>query len=293
MMDSSNGASNLLGLGEGPLLHMMDFLSVPDLGRVRSAGSRTLTAMAEHDSLWASELDQLEQSLGIDVCFHSDKKTILADPNYIPSDWMVDDLKIPPRIRGKAFRYCRGRWVNRAEEYLEVISEGYFPHSRDRTARRHAQAPLVIPKQPCRSPLPLSRFCPETGDLEDLFYVDNGSRDPNVLFLGGRSLYLKREFPVECTACRVTLHNSRAVLEHCVGSYQHIYNSTPANLRVPSWEYIDPRHGVDYPELNAFKKMRALVEYKKRILGALRAVPMDAAGRRNMESLTEDVYMCA
>lgn len=216
----------------------------------------------------------IKERMGLDLCL--DRTAILQDLNYIPSYWALAEMMIPPRTRGAAI-------LSNTRYTL-----GYHPHPRDRTVRRHPQQ-LVIPEHSYGSMYPLQRFCQETGELEDIFYVDNGSRDTNRLFIGRSPVYLKREFPVECTACQVTLHNSRAVLEHCVASYEHIYKSTPPESRVPV-EFIDPRHHVDYAHWNAFTKARALTEYHTKVVTALRAVPMDAAGRRNMQRLTDAVY---
>jgi hypothetical protein len=198
------------------------------------------------------------------------------DYHYYPpshNGFQLSDLKIPPR--------CHAGPRNSG---LPAIGQHYPPHPRDRAARRHPQNLL------------LDRYflhqINKQGQLEDRFFdaadADNWSFS-NII----SAVWIPRTFPCECQCCpRIVLQDQKSLIQHCL-TYKHQDNAKKDDSlgfqydqifdRVPL-EFVDPRHDPSYSSLDEFQKVRQLVQYRTKVLDALRA-PMDDEELANMERL--------
>jgi hypothetical protein len=188
----------------------------------------------------------------------------------IPRRYHLGDLKIPPRCHAgpRDSGPCRGY---------------YHPHPRDRDARRHPQNLVLDPK--------FLHHINEQGQLEDRFHVANA--DPDNWMQIFITVWIPRTFPCECQYCpRTVLQDQKSLIQHCL-TYNHQDNAKKddtlgfqydmASNRVPL-EFVDPRHDPSYSSLDEFQKVRRLIQYRTKVLNALRA-PMNDEELANMNRL--------
>lgn len=226
----------------------LGWLSEHDICSV-STLNRDFLAAARECHLWQPALSKLEE-----MPCHDHVE--LSDSEY-PSPWVLDAMRVPPRIHGE--RHC----------YYSSL-----PHSRDRAARR-AKEPLVLAtKGWMDSDDNEKRVNPTTGRLEDCFYRARDTRDITRC----DKIWLERDFPIHCNACEnVTLNNEREVFDHCA-SYEHISNAAAAEGEHVPPEFVDPRHDPEYETMTAFHKARVLAEYRTMVVRFLHQ-PMNEDSR--------------
>jgi hypothetical protein len=197
-------------------------------------------------------------------------------PNSRPRSFHLCDLKIPPR--------CHAGPHHEYNPYIR--QEHYPPHRRDRAAHCHPQN-LLLDRD-------LLHQINEQGQLEDSFNV----ADPDNWSESIISVWIPRTFPCECQCCpRIILQDQKSLIQHCL-TYNHQDNAKKDDSlgfqydrffnRVPL-AFVDPRHDPSYSSLDEFQKVRQLVQYRTKVLDALRA-PMDDEELANMQRLLTAIY---
>lgn len=219
------------------------WLTKQELCNVSTLNSDFLVA-ARQDYLWHPTLSELEEMGLHDTVYKG-----------------YEMLYYPPRIHGEL-----------RDEY------SYYPHPRDKVARRHVEDLVLVHKNFYGSEMKM-----ENGKLYDCFHR---ARDPVYKlqdFQGKKKkipekreeIWLARDFPILCDTCVdvVVLNDESEMVHHC-RSYDHVVQSKPEEDRFPP-EYVDPRHDPEYGDLSVFHKARVMSEYRNKIVSAVRAVPVD------------------
>jgi hypothetical protein len=240
------------------------WFDMASLVAIARCGNKQLHALVDRDHLWEQFLAEIKFPQAGFV------ETADWKSPEIPSEDVVSNLRIPPRING---------W--RRDDHC------FFVHPRDKQARGRG---LVLVNQKCvKGAL---RFDQTTGILMDCFIGENddcGDYDNHDDHMSS-CVYIPRASPIECTACRAMLDSYPALVAHCK-QWSHMQNEAERHGRRVPEEFEDPRDMPSYHDehFSVFGKVMALKTFEHKFIAFLHDSLLDQDGIDNLTAYHENV----
>jgi hypothetical protein len=232
------------------------WFDMASLVAIARCGNKQLHALVDRDHLWEQFLAEIKFPQAGFV------ETADWKSPEIPSEDVVSNLRIPPRING---------W--RRDDHC------FFVHPRDKQARGRG---LVLVNQKCvKGAL---RFDQTTGILMDCFIGENDD------LYTSSCIYIPRALPIECTACRAMLDSYPALVAHCK-QWSHMQKVAETyGRRVPE-EFEAPRNMPSYhdEQLSVFGKVMALKTFEHKFITFLHDSLLDQDGIDNLTNFHGNV----
>jgi hypothetical protein len=241
-----------------------EFLTLPDIGAIAGTNKYLNVAARSNSGIWEPFLTEKRLGFARGVGLVEDSHW--PSPN-MPTDWGMDQLKIPPRPHGE-----------------QRDHNSFHPHANDDPVneRRNGGEPdLVLPRKPYGGPSMMRKINPTTNMLEDAFHLASDEAGPEYgIVVSRRFIYVPRDMPIECLACGgVKLHSIAELMAHCK-QFSHQNCMTLPEQRIPE-NFVDPRETPGFEDLPAYVKVKTLFQYKQMVVGLLRS-PMNRAGKAKM-----------
>jgi hypothetical protein len=240
-----------------------EFLTLPDIGAIAGINKYLNVAVRSNSGLWEPFLT--EKKLGF-ARAGKVEDSHWPSPN-MPTDWGMDQLKIPPRPHGE----------QRDHNSFHPLANDIHVNER----RNGGEPPLVLPRTINSGPSGMHKINPTTSMLEDKFHLASDEAGPRYgIVAHRRCIYVPRDMPIECIACGgVKLHSIADLIAHCK-QFSHQNYMTLPEQRIPE-NFVDPREKPGFDDLPCYVKVKTLFQYKQMVVGLLRS-PMSRAGKAKM-----------
>lgn len=250
-------------LGETVLELLLPFLHAPELAAVAKTNQRFYQMVQERDALWVPTYQYWDGK-----CPMASTRTLTDEDFWHPDDFVRVEMRIPSRLPPRPTSnnaHCRnsgqpsplhGSWTRRRHCQYQASHDGdssnsLVPRKRIRTALEHSNDGHSIPS--------------EDVDNAPIYFMDYGvychwrvDESGNLLDSpsNNSSLWARREYPVHCQDCQVTLHSTEQLVDHCT-SPMHMYCKCPALL--------DPRRTTAFASMSYYEKAKAIWHFPEQV----------------------------